>query len=443
MKKALLFIGDLGIFYLSLVATLLLRYGNVAFTEHLGLHIAPFTILFALWVLMFYITQLYELETSKNDIAFYSLFFGVFATNALLSVLFFYFLPYFAIAPKTNLFIFLSVALLFLTLWRHNFNRLLLNSGFSNSTLIIGKNEQSEELFQFLQRRPQIGYNIYAILDVQDISTPEALRTRIIEKKIKTIVISPAIYRIPEIIHTLYSVRDLKVVFFSLPDFFEKVTGKIPLDAIDQVWFLNNLSFDSYHFYQLVKRIIDVTLALFLLAITLPFYPFVMLAIKLDSAGPLIYRQRRMGKSSKVFTLMKFRTMRQDAERGGHAWASENDTRSTRIGKLLRRTRIDELPQIINVLKGSMSFVGPRPERPEFRKQLTSEIPFYDERHLVTPGLTGWAQIKYKLDFQGGMTVHDTLQKVQYDLYYIKHRSVLLDIGILLQTANIIIKKVI
>ncbi len=193
--------------------------------------------------------------------------------------------------------------------------------------------------------------------------------------------------------------------------------------------------------FEKFKRVIDIILSIVLFVPLIILYPFVAILIKISSKGPIFYRQKRGGKNSKIFEIIKFRSMIMNAETNGAQWASKNDGRATWIGNILRIARIDELPQVWNVLKGDLSFVGPRPERPEFYGKLQKEIPFYEERYLVKPGLTGWAQIKHGLDFRGGLTIKDTAEKLQHDLYYIKNRSPLFDLGIILKTINILLKK--
>ena len=186
-----------------------------------------------------------------------------------------------------------------------------------------------------------------------------------------------------------------------------------------------------------VKRVIEATLAGVLLALTAPVMFVIGLLVRLSSPGPMLYRQTRVGLAKKEFVLLKWRTMRADAEKtSGPVWATgENDPRITRIGRFLRKTRLDELPQLWNVLRGDMSFVGPRPERPHFVNQLREEISFYDERHSVRPGITGWAQVK----FPYGSTIEDAEEKLEYDLYYVKHMSLLLDAGIVLETFKVML----
>jgi len=186
----------------------------------------------------------------------------------------------------------------------------------------------------------------------------------------------------------------------------------------------------------MARRLLNFMVGLISLLLTAPLIPFIVLAIKLDSGGPALYRQKRVGRGGKIFYCYKFRSMRRDAEADiGPTWADDDDPRITRVGRLLRVSRLDEIPQLWCVLKGDMAFVGPRPERPEFVEWLTTEIPYYKVRHLVRPGITGWAQIKYKY----GNTVQDAKEKLQYDLFYIKNASIGLDILVMFQTIKILL----
>ena len=232
---------------------------------------------------------------------------------------------------------------------------------------------------------------------------------------------------------------------------------ELPLDGIEV---LNQGAFLEYHFKEVsveygcpqwfastpsvpgnpsifaAKRLMDIGAGLAGFFLSLPAWPFIALAIKLDSPGPAFFRQTRVGFRGKHFTILKFRTMRTDAEKDGPMWATKNDPRVTRVGQLLRVTRLDELPQFLNIIKGDMALVGPRPERPEFVKELTAEIPFYDHRHLVPPGLTGWAQVRYRY----GASKEDAVKKLQYELYYVRHLSLLFDIEVLLRTIPLVAK---
>jgi sugar transferase (PEP-CTERM system associated) len=220
------------------------------------------------------------------------------------------------------------------------------------------------------------------------------------------------------------------------PTFYEKATGKILVTSLRPSWLIFSDGFVKTRRTEIIKRGLDMTLAFVGLVLSLPIMALVALAIKLESPGPVLYRQPRLGQNGCVFILNKFRSMRQDAEKEtGPIWARQRDPRVTRVGAFLRKARLDELPQLFNVLVGHMSFIGPRPERPEFVQQLQKLIPFYMERLAVKPGITGWAQVKYRY----GASVEDALEKLQYDLYYIKNLSLFLDLLILLNTVQVVL----
>jgi sugar transferase (PEP-CTERM system associated) len=221
-----------------------------------------------------------------------------------------------------------------------------------------------------------------------------------------------------------------------LSSFFERETGQIQIESLNPSWMIFADGFHRGQFKDMTKRIFDVTASSLLLLLTLPVFLVTTLLIWLESGNPILYRQDRVGEYGRIFNVLKFRSMRKDAERDGvPQWAKKQDDRVTRVGKIIRNLRIDELPQIFNVLNGDMSFVGPRPERPFFVKDLTDKISYYPSRHTVKPGITGWAQIRYPY----GATVEDAVQKLQYDLYYIKNHTLFLDVIILLQTAQVIL----
>ncbi len=238
---------------------------------------------------------------------------------------------------------------------------------------------------------------------------------------------------------TLEPLRDSRLRgarVFNEAGFWEHCLGRVNLACIDRNWFLSGDGFSDGPFGAVVKRLLDILVSLLLLALTFPLMLVVALAVKLDSPGSLLYRQRRVGLHGRPFTLLKFRSMRADAEAGGMPrWAARRDDRVTRIGRFIRATRIDELPQLVNVLRGEMSLVGPRPERPHFVEQLAEVIPFYHERAHVKPGITGWAQVNYPY----GASVEDAREKLSYDLYYLKNRGLLLDLLILLSTVRVIL----
>ena len=222
----------------------------------------------------------------------------------------------------------------------------------------------------------------------------------------------------------------------NLARFFERVHQRVPIDSLKASWLIYGNGFRQSWSRSLVKRTFDVVIAVSLLPVALPLMVVFACLIWLDGGGPIIYRQQRVGHRGQIFTLLKFRSMAKDAEKNGEAsWASINDPRATTVGRFMRRTRIDELPQLINILKGEMSFVGPRPERPPFVAMLTEKIPFYAVRHSVKPGLTGWAQVRYTY----GGNVEESAKKLEYDLYYVKNHTLLLDLLILFKTVRVVL----
>ena len=223
---------------------------------------------------------------------------------------------------------------------------------------------------------------------------------------------------------------------FDVTTYFERMLGQIRIDYVNAGWLVFGDGFNQGFYRTAVKRVFDVLCSFILIVLAAPVMMVTALAIKLESKGPVFYRQERVGANSRTFFVNKFRSMRTDAEKDGKpVWAAAQDSRVTRVGNIIRRLRIDELPQLFNVLKGEMSLVGPRPERPYFVEQLTQEIPYYAVRHSIKPGVTGWAQVKY----QYGSTVEDSQEKLQYDLYYVKNHSLFLDFVILFETVGVVL----
>jgi sugar transferase (PEP-CTERM system associated) len=217
--------------------------------------------------------------------------------------------------------------------------------------------------------------------------------------------------------------------------FYEAITGKILVEKVNPGWLIFSEGFDYGRLTFLIKRVLDLTFAVVGLSLSLPISLLTALLIKLESPGPVFYLQERVGERGKVFPIIKFRSMRQDAEKNGAVWASKNDCRVTRVGKFIRKVRIDEIPQMWNVIRGQMSFVGPRPERPVFVEQLVEKLPYYSLRHATKPGITGWAQVCYPY----GASEEDALRKLEYDLYYIKHQSIFLDLLVIFRTAKTVL----
>ena len=238
-------------------------------------------------------------------------------------------------------------------------------------------------------------------------------------------------------LRSLLDCRLSGVLVTDLERFYERVHGRVPVESLKASWLIYGNGFRQGRLRTFVKRLFDVLAGTILLVATLPAMGIVALLIAFEGGGPVIYRQERVGFGGRPFTMLKFRSMAADAERDGKAaWAAVNDVRVTRVGRVLRQTRIDELPQLVNVVKGDMSLVGPRPERPAFVSMLSDRIPFYDVRHSVKPGITGWAQVRYCY----GATIEQSVKKLEYDLYYVKNHTIFLDFMILLETVRVVLR---
>jgi len=455
IKKLILLIGDIIILYAALAAALTIRYRGFDLLT-LKNHLLPFTIIYLFWIIIFYIHNLYDLDIAKNNAIFYSALLRALLINVAFTIVFFYFAPQVSkitITPKTNLLLTTLIFIILSLLWRNIFNRFAGSTALNINTAVIGHNLQVLELAKEIIKNPQLGYKINLIIkhkedgDIKDfdklglenIATKtglDNLRETLVQRKITTAIVAPEIYRSPELIQNLFDCLRHKIDFINLPGFYEKIAQKVPVSAINQIWFLENISQRQRRFYEFSKRFFDFFAAIALLIVSLPFWPIIALIIKLESPGPIFYKQIRIGQGGKPFKVIKFRSMIKDAEKDGPKMAQKNDPRVTKFGRFLRKTRFDELPQLWNIIKGEMSFIGPRAERPEFHEELKRKIPFYQERYLIKPGLSGWAQIKYGYS----SSIEDNFEKIQYDLYYVKNRSFFFDLGIILKTINIILR---
>jgi len=265
------------------------------------------------------------------------------------------------------------------------------------------------------------------------IAEPDALADIVYRLGVSEIVVAADDRRglpVSQLLHC--KLAGIKVIDFL--DFWERETRTIDLEALRPSWLFYSDGFRCGPLDEFLKRAFDIVVSVGLLLLTLPLWMVTAGAIKLESTGPIFYQQKRVGLHGRTFTILKFRSMRADAETDGPRWAAERDPRITRVGMIIRKLRIDELAQIFNVLRGDMSFVGPRPERPFFVAELAQKIPYYSERHWVRPGITGWAQVNYPY----GASTEDAWIRLTYDLYYVKNRSIFLDCVILLQTARVI-----
>ncbi len=433
IKKFILLIGDIIILYASLAIALIIRYRELNFSTFQN-HCPSFTIIFLIWLIVFYIHNLYDLNIAKNNVIFYSALLRAILIGAGLAIAFFYLVPQVfpvGIAPKTNLFLTILIFVILFWLWRHIFNKLAGSRALN--AVIIGTSPQAIELAEEIKKNPQLGYKLKFIIGDEDLKN---LKDILLKEKINTAIVTPRAYKSIEVIQTLFECLRHKIDFTNLSTFYEKFTQKVPISTISQVWFLENISQNQKGIYELSKKIFDLIAAFLLFIASLPFWFLIALVIKINSKGPVFYKQIRIGQNGKPFKLIKFRTMVKNAEENGPQMAQKNDPRIFKIGKFLRKTRFDELPQLWSIIKGEMSFVGPRAERPEFHEELKRQIPFYQERYLIKPGLSGWAQIKHGYS----SSIKDNFEKIQYDLYYVKNRSFLFDLEIILKTINTVLR---
>lgn len=449
-KKYLLIFGDIACLYFGLWLTLAIRYFDFGSDSWLN-HFWPFTIIFLTWLIIFYIDDLYDLNYGRQQISLISRLIRDNIIIGIIAISFFYFSVdrLFSIRPQRVLLINLAIATVLIYLWRVIFHQLLKNRQIAENVLIIGYNQEVDEIIKEIKNKPAFGYKIKSLIYLNQNQKPnlegidlydnyDDLADFCKKNKIKNIITAIDEKENQKVTTDLFACLPLQINFYNLSIFYEKITGKIPVNAIGQNWFLENLASTKSRLYHNFKRLIDIFVSIGILIAFIPFLPLVVLGVKLGSPGPIFFKQNRVGKNNRQFTIVKFRSMFTNAENNGAVWASKNDPRVTKFGKFIRKTRIDEIPQLLNIIRGEMSLIGPRPERPEFVEELSAKIPFYKERLLVKPGLTGWAQVAGPA--YGG-SKEESLEKLQYDLFYIKNQSLGLDLSIVLKTVKTILSR--
>lgn len=449
-KIILILIGDIILLWTALWTALSLRiYPSPEEKLNLfSLHLVPFAIIFFLWLLALGAFGLYELRIMKNGRVFLYRLLQVMGLNIVIAITILYLFP-FAIEPRRNLFIIAMLATLFIFLWRYFFNLFIARTSTAR-VLFCGITPEGVMLADFMRAHPQLGYTTAGFIAGSTAacqsppSTPcftldeNTLPHIVREARADIIVIAPEMKNDKTLVSALLTVIPQGTAVLEFPAFHEMLTGKVPHSLIAEVWFLENLIGMKKPLYERTKRIADLAIATILGIPTLMISPVIATAILLSSRGPIFFRQKRVGRGGKIFKIIKFRSTWRTSVPEHEGWDRQTDRNVyTRVGAFLRRSYLDELPQLINIFKGDMSFVGPRPERPEFVERLKNETPFYEMRLLVPPGLTGWAQINMEND----AAVADTPEKMQYDLYYIKNRTMMLDLLILLRTVSALLRR--
>jgi sugar transferase (PEP-CTERM system associated) len=325
--------------------------------------------------------------------------------------------------------------------WRVAYSWLAQQSYLRDRVYVLGTGDRAQRLVRGLQTRPELGVDVVGWTgDLEGAVNRQTMASHLLavahDQVVHYVIVAMQDRREAMPMQELLDLRLRGTQVEEATSWLEKISGKIDIETLYPSWIIYADGFHLSGTLRLAMKLLNFAAGLVTLLLTAPLIPFIVLAVKLDSKGPALYRQQRVGRGGKVFLCYKFRTMRPDAEADiGPTWADDDDPRITRVGKFLRVTRLDEIPQLWCILKGDMVFVGPRPERPEFVEWLTKEIPYYSLRHLVRPGITGWAQIRYKY----GNTVEDAKEKLQYDLFYIKNASIGLDVLIMFQTLKILI----
>ena len=436
-EPVILFLGDLVLFSLSLWIALAIRYAVFPSVGLVNQHILPFALLFVLWAFVFFIAGLYEKHTLVFKSKLPSLILNIQIINSLIAVLFFYLIPFFGITPKTVLFVHLIVSFVLIVVWRVV---LFQRFGFRHrdNAILIGAGPEMKELREEVNGNERYNLTFISSVDLDQldgIAFQEEVVEKVYSENVSSIVIDLKHEKANSILPSLYNLIFSNVRFLDMYKVYEEVFDRIPLSLVGYNWFLENISFSPHTMYDAMKRIMDVFIAGILGILFLVVYPFVILAIKIEDGGLAFIKQERIGEGNRIIHLWKFRSMRGN-DKG--VWLSEEDSRITKVGYFIRRTRIDELPQLWNVVKGDISLIGPRPDIVDLGKKLAHELPYYTVRNLIKPGLSGWAQLKQNSPPQ---SIEEARVRLAYDLYYLKNRSFLLDVIIALKTIKVLLMR--
>jgi exopolysaccharide biosynthesis polyprenyl glycosylphosphotransferase len=469
--KLLLLLGDI----LVLLASVLLGLIFSAKIPHpwkfFLTHWLQFTLLVITYLLVLYISDIYDYYQDFRIGANIIWVFSSAMVGILVSIIIFYF-PLGAFVGRLFLIWQGAAFALLLVLWRYAFSAVALPARLKTRVLIVGAGKAGRCILDTIRGLPNSGYQVLGFVDddpkkarsmIDDLpvlAQSKDLQELVQRERIAQVIIAVTNDKSPDLLDSLARLTMTNCRVIDMPTTYEILAERIPIDHISDIWLFFNSLNNSRLYYRKIKRLTDLVFSLLVLLVSWPLLVLAAIAIKLDSPGPIFYRQERLGQDGEPFHIIKFRTMINNAELAGPQWAAPNDSRITRVGRVLRKMRLDEFPQLINILKGEMSLIGPRPERQEFvqefrapvavwqakcsacplsngEKLLTykERLPYYSYRLLIRPGLTGWAQVK----FPYASTMEETKEKLQYDLYYIKHVSFFLDLAILLKTLKTVL----
>lgn len=449
MRRILLVGGDMVAIAVSIVLAAVVRLAphDMKWAGYLQDHMYAFSVAGIIFLIVLYASGMYERQAlvhKENAWVTPAIASGI---GLVIMIVLFFAHSDFAIGRGVLL---LAGLFVFVGTWTvRMMYRIAVGFGFlSRNALIVGGGEAAHRILELLHNTEDAGFRIFGVVTddeeeqgtflegVPVLGTLPQLRDFVDVYEIETILVASALSEEPLLLRKLRPLRYSGIELTDYVGLYEEMAQEIPLDHIDDEWLMHAAMNSSVMHIRKIKRMMDMTVALVGLIVSAPISILAALLVKLDSPGPVLYRQRRSGLEGDTYTVLKFRTMKKDAEvQSGAVWAGKVDARVTRSGEFMRKWRVDEIPQLVNVLKGEMSLVGPRPERPEFVETLSENIPFYQERLMVPPGITGWAQVKYPY----AASMEASRRKLQYDLYYIKHMRFLLDVQILLRTFRTIL----
>lgn len=419
-------LGDLLVFIFGLWLTLFLRYFKIPDQYTFLNHLDAFTPILFFWLVVFFIFGLYDRHTTALKNSLQEKIFEASVANAVIAVFSFYLFSYSELAPKTNLLIYTFVSFVLIFIWRQYLSQYIL-SGKGERVIIVGDSPEILEIRNEIDKNRNYRMNLVPVKSVQEAFSAA--------KKfgIKSVIMDLEGADAGKSKNLVYELIFSGVLIIDSEEIYESIFNKVPLAYLNDNWFVKNAPKKPMFFYEILKRAMDIVISLVLGFFSLIFYPFVYLAIKLDDGGPVFLVQDRIGENEKLIKIIKFRSMTEN-DGGDYGKEGKTELKVTRVGKFLRNTRIDELPQLWNVIMGDLSLVGPRPELPKLVEYYNNEISYYNMRHLIKPGLSGWAQIYQENHPHHLKAVEETKEKLSYDLCYLKNRSFVLDVKISLKT---------
>jgi sugar transferase (PEP-CTERM system associated) len=447
LRNLLFVLGEGILIYASVLIAASLRFGTDDASLLSGETLGKAALIMVVCQTCLYYNELYDLKVTDTYLELGLRLTRAIGIASILLALIYYFVPELMMG-RGIFFVSLVFLVILVVPWRYAYKWVLKNRMFAERVMIMGHGKLCQEIINEIRNRQDSGYHIAGLVSSHS-SSPVSISNDIPVFKMDAslcelatdlnaqrivVAMDEKRGRLPT--QALLRCKTEGIKILEGETLYEELTGKLFVEKLNPSWLIFSDGFRKPKVSRFLKRITGCLMASILLLLTLPLIALIAMAIKLDSKGPILYKQDRCGGEGRVFKVLKFRSMIEDAEStSGPCWATDDDWRITRVGKILRKYRLDEIPQIWNVLRGEMSFVGPRPERPEFVAKLSGMIPYYSQRHAVKPGITGWAQVSYRY----GSSVEDALEKLKYDLFYVKNMSFIMDVMIMVKTAKIVL----